>query len=236
MSSVSPGFSAATRASTYIVIAAFNETVTIADVVEDVRECWPHVVVVDDGSSDETASAAHDAGATVVRHPLNRGQGAALQTGFDYALAAGAEVIVTFDADGQHASREIERLVEPIASGTHDVVLGSRFLEAGGEVPLVRRLMLKGAIVFTRLASGLRLTDTHNGFRALSRKAATLIDLRADRMAHASEILDQIARHQLSYTEVPVHVRYTRHSRAKGQSSLDAFRVLLDYLLARIFN
>lgn len=225
----------ATRASTFVVVAAYNEATTIGPVVSDLRRRWPNVLVVDDGSTDETAAAALRAGAEVVSHAINRGQGAALQTGFVHALAAGARYLVTFDADGQHSSDEIDRLLDPVASGDFEVALGSRFLEPSGEVPILRKTLLKGAVIFTRLASGLRLTDTHNGFRAFSRRAAERIDLRADRMAHASEILDQIAHHRLSYAEVPVRIRYTRHSRAKGQSNLDAFRVLLDYLLSRIF-
>ena len=226
----------AVRASTFIVIAAYNEQSTLGQVVREVRGEWPNVVVVDDGSTDATAEAARMAGARVVRHAVNRGQGAALQTGFAYSLAAGARFLVTFDADGQHRADEIGRLLAPVVSGQADVALGSRFLEPGNRVPALRKLLLKSAVLFTRLVSGLRLTDTHNGFRALSREAASAIDLRADRMAHASEILDQIARHRLAWTEVPVHVRYTRHSRAKGQSNLAAFRVLVDYLLSRIFS
>ncbi len=225
-----------TRASTVIVIPAYNEGATIGGVVEDVRRDWPRVVVVDDGSTDGTAAAARAAGAEVVSHAVNRGQGAALQTGLDFGLRAGARYLVTFDADGQHVSEELGRLVEPVATGRCDVALGSRFLEAESEIPAVRRLLLKGAVLFTRAVSGLRVTDTHNGLRAMSRAAAERIDLRADRMAHASEILDQIAEHGLRYAEVPVHVRYTRHSRAKGQRTLDAFRVLLDYLLTRVFR
>ncbi len=116
------------------------------------------------------------------------------------------------------------------------MALGSRFLEAKSDIPFIRRLLLKTAVIFTRTVSGLRITDTHNGLRALSRAAVERLELRADRMAHASEILDQIAGHGLAYVEVPVRVRYSHQSRAKGQSNLDALRVLVDYLLARVFR
>jgi len=224
------------RSSTFIVIPAFNEAATIGRVVTELRRQWPRVVVIDDGSSDRTVSAARAAGAEVLEHAVNRGQGAALQTGISYGLLSGARCLVTFDADGQHRSEELDRLVEPVASGRYDIALGSRFLEPGDEVPILRKILLKGAVLFTRVASGMRITDTHNGLRALSKQAAQRIELRVDRMAHASEILDQIASSGLAYVEVPVHVRYTRHSRAKGQSNLDAVRVLLDYLLARVFR
>ncbi len=224
------------RASTFIVIPAYNEAPTIGAVVRDLLPGWPRVVVVDDGSTDRTADTAARAGAEVVRHAVNRGQGAALQTGFDYCLAAGARFLVTFDGDGQHPSEELERLVEPVAAGRCDIALGSRFLDARSDVPALRRLLLKAAVIFTRVVSGLRVTDTHNGLRALTRDAAERLELRADRMAHASELLDQISSLGLSWAEVPVRVRYTRHSRAKGQRGLDALRVLVDYVLNRVFR
>ncbi len=224
------------RASTFVVVPAYNEEATLGPVVRDLKRGWPRVVVIDDGSLDATAEAAAEAGAEVLRHAVNRGQGAALQTGFSYSLAAGAEIVVTFDADGQHPTDELERLVEPVASGRVEVALGSRFLDTRSDVPAARRLLLKAAVLFTRVVSGLRITDTHNGLRALSRAAVERLELRADRMAHASEILDQIAALDLAYAEVPVRVRYTRHSRAKGQRGLDAVRVLVDYLLNRVFR
>lgn len=226
----------AIRASTYIVIPAYNEATTISGVVRDLVASWPRVVVIDDGSTDGTGEAALEAGAHVLRHAVNRGQGAALQTGFDYSLRAGARYLVTFDADGQHPSDELDRLLEPVLSGRVEVALGSRFLGVESEIPFVRKAMLRAAVIFTRAVSGLRITDTHNGLRALSREAAQGLALRADRMAHASEILDQIAGLGFTWSEVPVRVRYTRHSRRKGQRSLDAFRVLIDYLLGRVFR
>ncbi len=226
----------AARASTLIVVPAYNEAATLGDVIRALRADWPWVVVIDDGSTDRTAAIGEAAGAEVVSHTVNRGQGAALQTGFRYGLDRGARQLVTFDADGQHSSADLERLLEPVVSGRVDVALGSRFLEVKSDIPVLRKMLLKSAVVFTRVTSGLRITDTHNGLRALSRAAVEQLDLRADRMAHASEILDQIASHRMRYIEVPVHVRYTRHSRAKGQNTLDAFRVLIDYLLARVFR
>jgi glycosyltransferase involved in cell wall biosynthesis len=217
----------------YAVIPAFHESSIIAEVVGDVRRHIHNVVVVDDGSDDGTSEAAAVAGALVLRHAVNRGQGAALATGLRYALQAGADVVATFDADGQHQADDLPRLVEPVLSGRADVVLGSRFLEAGDAVPPLRRAFLKAAVVFTRLATGLPVTDSHNGLRAMSRAAAERIRIRQDRMAHASEILAQVAQHGFRCLEVPVTIRYTPYSRAKGQSALGALRVLLDLWVGR---
>jgi len=216
--------------SVFVVIPAFNEATVIGKVIREVREKFEHTVVVDDGSSDDTAAVARQAGATVLSHLINRGQGAALKTGIDYALARGADIIVTFDADGQHQAKDIMSVVTPIAKQDFDVVLGSRFLDRSSHVPLGRKIILKGGAWFTRLVSRLPVTDTHNGLRAMSRSSAQRIQIRQDGMAHASEILDEVARHRLHFCEVPTRVIYTSYSREKGQSSMAAFRIAFDFL------
>ncbi len=226
----------ATRISTYIVIAAFNEAQKIGVVVRGLRREYPHVVVVDDGSSDQTGALAKEAGAVVLRHVFNRGQGAALRTGLDYALSKGAEYVVTFDGDGQHRAEDIPRLLEPLVKGECDVTLGSRFLGDSNTVPWVRRHLLRAAVVVTRLTSGIRLSDCHNGLRAFSRRAIPQIEITMDGMAHASEILDKIARSNLKFCEVPVTIDYTAYSRRKGQRTLSAFPVAADYLFNKFLK
>ncbi|MFN2443258.1 MAG: glycosyltransferase family 2 protein [Thermoanaerobaculia bacterium] len=215
-----------------VVVAAFCEEQTIGETVRSLRRLGLEVIVVDDGSDDGTASVARREGATVLTHIVNRGQGAALQTGVRFALARDAAYIVTFDADGQHRAEDVAGILAPLLRGESDVTLGSRFL-GPNEVPWIRRVVLKTGIVFTRLVSGIRVTDTHNGLRGFSRQAAATIDIRLDRMAHASEILDQIARSGLRWVEVPVEISYTDYSRTKGQSSLGGLRVVWDFLLGR---
>jgi glycosyltransferase involved in cell wall biosynthesis len=222
------------RAGTFIVIAAYNEAGCIREVVAELLAAFPHVVVVDDGSSDNTVGEARAGGATALRHLINRGQGAALQTGISYALLHGAHYVVTFDADGQHDVADLPALLGPIAQGEVEICLGSRFLDGHNQVPAVRRAVLAGAVLFTRMTSRVKLTDAHNGLRAFSRKAAATLDLKLDRMAHASEIIDQVRSSGLSYREVPVHVRYTAYSLAKGQKSSAALRVAFDYLVGRL--
>jgi polyprenyl-phospho-N-acetylgalactosaminyl synthase len=215
------------------VIAAYNEAEAIGPVIQGLAPQVAEIVVVDDGSKDATADVARKAGAVVLRHPINRGQGAALQSGITLALARGAGIVVTFDADGQHVAADVPRLVTPVARGEADVALGSRFLGGTSNVPPLRRVLLKGAVLFTRLTTGLSLTDAHNGLRAFSRRAAETIRIRQDRMAHASEIVTEIAKHELRFVEIPITVLYTDYSRSKGQSALGAFRILIDLLVGK---
>lgn len=215
------------RSDTWVVIAAFNEGKVIRDVVAEVaREGWP-VVVVDDGSRDDTAAAAKMPGAVVVRHRVNLGQGAALQTGIDYALRRGARAIVTFDADGQHRWEDIPVLVAALDDA--DIALGSRFL-GGVEGASQRRVaLLRTATAVSNSLSGMKLTDAHCGLRAFRASAAPALRITQDRMAHASELLRKIKTSGLSVVEVPVTVRYTEHSMSKGQSGIQAVRILFDY-------
>lgn len=217
-----------------LVIAAYNEGEVIRGVIEEARRAFPDVIVVDDGSRDGTGVAALAAGATLLTHPINLGQGAALQTGLEYAVSRGHGYIATFDADGQHDVADVRAMVETLERTGKQVALGSRFIEHGASVPMLRRWLLHAATLFTRVTTGLDVSDAHNGLRVLRADAARTIRLRQNRMAHASEILEEIGRHRLSYVEVPVHIRYTDYSMAKGQSGFGAFNILLDLFLARL--
>jgi len=221
----------ASTADTCVLIPAFNEGRVLSGVMADLTRLPHAVVVIDDGSDDDTGRRAAEYPVVVLRHLVNLGQGAALQTGIEYALGIpGIRFIVTFDADGQHTVDDIARLLAPLRASTHDVVLGSRFLEraeAAGIRPS-RVMLLKVAAWFTRLTTGLRLTDTHSGLRALTADAAAALQIRQNRMAHASEILAQIAALKLRYCEVPIRVRYTPYSVHKGQSALNGINILWD--------
>jgi glycosyltransferase involved in cell wall biosynthesis len=212
----------------YVVVAAFNEATVISRVVNDISRAGYTVVVVDDGSRDETADLTRTLDAVVISHPFNLGQGAALQTGIHYARSKGARFVVTFDGDGQHRVADISRLLEPLIEGQADFVLGSRFLKNESKLPSLRRLMLRAAILFTRLTTGMTVSDTHNGLRAMTLRGACAINLRQNRMAHASEFLNQIRASGLSYVECPVRIDYTAYSVEKGQRMRDALLILLD--------
>ncbi|HUR20376.1 MAG TPA: glycosyltransferase family 2 protein [Vicinamibacterales bacterium] len=220
--------------SVWVVIAAYNEVRRIGHAVRSVIDVGAQVVVVDDGSTDGTGDRANAAGAWMLRHPVNLGQGAALQTGIHFALARGASAIVTFDGDGQHHAEDIPRLVAALHEHHADFALGSRFLGRADGIPWSRRLVLYGAVLFTRLTSGLRVSDAHNGLRAMTRHGASALQIRLNRMEHASEILDQIAASGLRFVEVPVRISYSAESLAKGQRSSAAFRLLARLLLSKV--
>jgi glycosyltransferase involved in cell wall biosynthesis len=221
----------------FIVIAAYNEQGSIGKVVEGLRKGgYDNIVVVDDGSRDNTASEAVDAGATVLQHVVNRGQGAGLQTGIEYSLEQGAEIIVTFDADGQHRVEDLQTIIQPVASGEVDVTFGSRFLETKASIPLIRKVLLKGSVLVLLLFYGVKMTDAHNGFRALSRKAAQSIRITSDRMAHASEIVDEVHRLGLRHREIPVTILYTKETMKRGHGSFkQAVQVLYTMFLKKFF-
>ena len=226
--------SAAPRVS--VVIPAFNEARVIAGVVTDVRRAGYPVIVVDDGSRDSTGAVAAAAGATLVRHPINLGQGASLQTGIDFALLQPCDVIVTFDADGQHRAEDALSALRLLAEGQCDVVCGSRFLGTTSNVPRMRKIILKTVVGLANLTAGTKMTDAHNGLRALSRKAASCLNISQAGMAHASEIMSQLRLHKMNIREVPVQIHYTEYSLAKGQSSLNSINILVDLVIGRFLK
>jgi glycosyltransferase involved in cell wall biosynthesis len=216
----------------WLVIPLYNEGTVIGDVVREARATFPNVVCVDDGSKDGSAAAAQAAGAVVVRHPVNLGQGAALQTGFEYALSIpSTRWVVTFDADGQHQIDDVREMLEKAQVEDLDVVFGSRFLDDRTEAGLLKGLVLRAAVGYTNLTTGTRLTDAHNGLRVMSRDVVSRIEITQNRMAHASEIVHQIGKLGIRYGESPVHILYTDYSRSKGQSLWNAVNILADLIL-----
>lgn len=222
------------NADTWLIVPLYNEGSVVADVIRTARERFAKVVCVDDGSSDESAQVAADAGAVVVTHPTNLGQGAALQTGLTYAQGdPAASYFVTFDSDGQHRTEDAERMIERLRTEDLDVVLGSRFLGTKVQAGFLKRMVLKAAVQFERMSTHMKVTDTHNGLRAFNRKAAAAITIRQNRMAHGSEFLREIARHKLRYAEEPVEIVYTEYSRAKGQSLWNSVNILNELIFDR---
>jgi len=215
---------------TWVVIPVYNEQQVVASVVEQLLLTFPNVVCVDDGSSDASALAIARSGAHLVRHPINLGQGAALQTGLDYARdRAGARYFVTFDADGQHRVQDAVRLVEVARSGTADVVLGTRFTSAAvSQVPRLKRQVLKAVVAMSPAARKLGLTDAHNGLRVLTLPVVRDLRITMNGMAHASEIVSYLARSRWRIVEAPVDILYTAYSRSKGQSLINGVNILFE--------
>jgi glycosyltransferase involved in cell wall biosynthesis len=215
----------------YVIIAAYNEAPAIGGVLEALQSPGYSVILVDDGSSDETKRIASSFPVTVIRHSINLGQGASLETGMEAARCAAADFIVHFDGDGQHDERDIALLLKPLMEGRCDIVFGSRFL--GVQQPglgMLRRLTLRTGRWINYLLTGILLTDAHNGLRAMNRKALDKIHFTQAGMAHATEILYCVKKNSLKYLEVPVRVRYTSYSKRKGQTILDAVNILFHLL------
>ncbi len=217
---------------TWLVVPLYNEATVIGEVIDDAIGTFPNIVCVDDGSSDGSAAIARQHGATVISHPFNLGQGAALQTGIEYVRRrTDAPYLVTFDADGQHSVEDAKAMVDRAKSDGLAIVFGSRFLDNKTQVGWSKKLVLKTAAQVTKHKTGLDLTDAHNGLRLLRRDAMNAVNIRQDGMAHASEIVSQLARTGLPWAEMPVHIAYTDYSKSKGQSLLNSVNILVDLVM-----
>lgn len=219
----------------FCVIPALNEAENIIAVINEVKPLVDRLVVVDDGSSDNTYDLANIQGIDLLRHIINRGQGAALRTGTEYSLANGAELIIHFDADGQFLSRDIARIIEPIKNGVAQVVYGSRFLNKRGgmKMPFLKRyLIMPLAKAVNKIFFDINLTDPQSGFRALSREAAEKISWQQDGMAHCSEIMFAVKKNNFKVAEVPIQVIYNGF----GQNFLGGLKILKDLFIAMLIN
>jgi glycosyltransferase involved in cell wall biosynthesis len=215
----------------------FNEATVVQDVLVALRRFFPNVVAVDDGSTDSSAAQAIAAGARLVRHAVNLGAGAAIQTGLEFALLDDdARYFVTFDADGQHRAEDAAAMVDRLRSGDHEILIGSRFLGSTSGASGGRKVLLRVARLFEWLTSGVRLTDAHNGLRAFTRTFAEQIELTLSDMAHASELLGQIKKSQLPFAEHPVTIDYTDYSRSKGQRSINSVNIAVDVWLNHLLR
>lgn len=222
---------------TWLIIPCFNEGSVIGDVITNARATFPNIVAVNDGSADNSAAAIHAAGAHLVNHPVNLGQGAAIQTGVEYARAQpGAKIFVTFDADGQHQVKDVVAMVDRLRAEPVDIIVGTRFGRPRSEddqVPFIKRIVLKTVVALSPRTRRLGLTDAHNGLRVFNRTVAEQLNLRMNGMSHASEFVRLMDDHSWRVSEQPVDILYTEYSMSKGQSLFNGVNILADGLLAR---
>ena len=217
----------------WIIVPAFNEAQVIGDVVADLRSVFANVVCVDDGSRDDTAGVALRSGAHVVRHPVNLGQGAAIQTGVEYARRrSGAEIFATFDADGQHRVKDVARMAQRVARGDADIVIGTRFAgDITSNTPPLKRVILRAAAWLSPSSRRLGLTDAHNGLRVFNRTVAENLNLTMSGMSHAGEFIKLIDENRWRAVEEPVEILYTDYSMSKGQPLLNGVNIVFDGFL-----
>ena len=221
----------------WVVVPTYNEAPVVRNVLINLKRFFPNVVAVDDGSSDASDAEILASGARLVRHSINLGAGAAMQTGVEFArLDRNARYFVTFDADGQHRPEDAAAMVDRLRTGAEDILIGSRFLGTTSGIKPGRRLLLKLARLFEWGTTGVRLTDAHNGLRAFNRAFADQINLTFSDMAHASELLEQIGKSKLVYAEHPVTIDYTDYSRAKGQRSINSVNIAVDVWLHHLLR
>lgn len=220
---------------TWLIVPCYNEGTVIFDVLTNARETFPNIVGVNDGSADNSAEQIRAAGAHLVDHPVNLGQGAAIQTGVEYARKQpGAEFFVTFDADGQHQVKDVMRMIERLRTEPLDIIVGTRFAgQENSQVPWIKRAVLKTVVMLSPRTKRLGLTDAHNGLRAFNRKVAEEMNIRMNGMSHASEIVSMIDQHGWRVDEEPVDILYTEYSMSKGQSLINGVNILADGLVAR---
>lgn len=214
-----------------VIIPAYNEGKIISQVILDLKKYFINIICVNDGSTDDTSIVAQKAGAKVINHLFNLGQGGAIETGVKYALNnQSLDYFITFDADGQHDVEDAKKMVDEIINNNLDIILGSRFLDSNNNIPKIKKLILKTAIIFTKLTTGLRLTDTHNGLKIFNRNYAQKINFKNYDMTHASEMLTVIKSNKFRYKEIPIKIKYTEYSRRKGQPMINAINIIFDLI------
>jgi glycosyltransferase involved in cell wall biosynthesis len=224
-----------------IIIPVFNEAPVISNFLKFKEFKKYNIVIIDDGSSDSPAFDRLDIPFTLLKHSINLGQGAALQTGMEYAKKIAAEIVVHFDSDGQHNADDIEKIIAPILAGTGDVVIGSRFLKSqkipnNSKMPIVKKVVLQFAKLVQFVFTGVRLSDSQNGLRALSLRAVDSCTITENRMAHAIELIQMFKKNKLNIIEQPVTINYTEYSNKKGQKIINGFFIVIRLSLNKMIE
>ena len=214
----------------YILIPLFNEAEVIEEIIKKLSNVFKNIVVVNDGSTDESFHILKNLDVHLINHPINMGQGSAISTGFDYISKSDAEALITFDADGQHSVEDAEVFANAILNSKSDIIFGSRFIKHSHNIPFLKRQVLTFATKITNFFSGMNLTDTHNGMKAIKKDALSMIDIEINGYAFESELIQCVSRKKLKYSELPTNIIYTKYSKLKGQSLMNGFIILEDLI------
>lgn len=220
-----------------IILPALNEAKVIARVLAQIKlvaaklPVSTEICVINDGSGDQTAAISKKAGVTVLTHVINRGLGASLSTGLEYAKKVKADFAITMDSDGQHDPDDLVTVLTPLLNKQADVVIGSRLLQPAGKMPWLRKINNQAFNLLTRLLFGVVTTDSLSGFRGFSKPAIQSIELKTERMEVSNEFFTEIKRHHLKFAEVPIRVIYTDYSLTKGVKPGNVFAILFRLLL-----
>lgn len=223
---------------TAIIIPLYNEEKVIKNILLELKKLYPEyaIIVIDDCSKDNSYNNACIDGVFLLKHIINLGQGAALQTGIEYARELGCKYAITFDSDGQHNPQDIKPFIEELKKERYDIILGSRFIGSTENMPTSKKYLLKASRFFTWMTTGIWLTDSHNGFRAINIKKFPNFEITQNRMAHASEIINIIKTLNMRYKEMPCHIRYTDYSLKKGQSVWNSINIVLDFFVGSLMK
>jgi polyprenyl-phospho-N-acetylgalactosaminyl synthase len=216
----------------FVIIPVYNEERMIGTVVDSLKTKFTNIVCVDDGSSDKSLAIIKSKNVHTLKHLINLGQGASLQTGIDFAILNGARYFLTFDSDGQHNLKDSLQMIRLIKKTNFDVILGSRFLnnQHQKKIPFLRKLILKIAIKLSNFFSNINLTDTHNGLRVFNLKFAKKLEIKLNRMSHPSDILKNISKNKFKFKEYSSKIIYSDYSISKGQKNINSFNILFDMI------
>ncbi|ALM75077.1 HAD-IA family hydrolase [Thermococcus barophilus] len=220
----------------YVVVPAYNEEHTIGKVLDDLLRYFKseHIIVVNDGSRDKTEEIAKNRGVRVLTHLVNRGLGGALGTGIRYALFKGAELIITFDADGQHLVEDALRVMKPVAEGKADLAIGSRLRGDISQMPFIKRFGNFVLDAITAVFAGRYVSDSQSGLRCFNRKCASKIKITCDRYAVSSEIIIEASKNKCRIVEVPIRAIYTEYAMKKGTNVFEGIKIALNLLFDKL--
>lgn len=216
----------------FVLVPAYNEASVIEETINSLKKYFNNIIVVNDGSTDDTLSILKNFDIKIINHPINIGVGGAFQTGFKYILINHKDCIgaITFDADGQHKVKDAIKIADELINTEYEIIFGSRFLGHEYKIPFIKRFVLRFVSVITNFFTGIKLTDAHNGLKGFKTSAINKIDIRLDGYAYETELIRQVSEKSISYKESSTDIEYSDYSKKKGQNILNGFIIIEDLL------